>query len=684
MIFFIFAPNRKNTMKRYLLTWVIVCFALVARSGNVFIFEQFDNAYLPAGWSVNGIADPTYWSVSPTNEAGGTPNEVYFYCNNSTTWRLVTPSVDLTGVENVSFAFKLAYKKWGTAMNIGIATTADNGLHWHQGWIQNFNATDVYDISAEISTEDMGKPSVKFCIFFTNTTDFNMSDAYVDDISVFVQNNLDVEMQEINVDEIQPYRNFEVGMCLFNTGDSDVTSVECSYQFDDNQAVTQTFNENIQSGTFKNIVFDVPANLIPDDYNLTININKVNGVVDDDTSNNSLTKRVSVACVPAQRKPMFEHFSASSCGTCPVLSQAMDAFCNNNPGRFTYVKYMMNWPAPGDPYYTQEGNVRRSYYGVNQIPWLFLDSYECGVNAPTQALFDEHFDEPATMEIGGSFYTDGNMIHVNAEIMPFASLDDVRVYVSVNENVTHNNATTNGETSFHHVMMKMLPNAQGTTMSLHAGQLERLTFDYDMSSTHVEEMNDLEVAVWIQRHSTKRVYNSSFLFETENHPYHPENLIAEKIDNTIQASWEAPSQGNPIGYNIWLNEDLVAENFNGTNYNFNGTDGDYYCVQVQAVYPNDIVSVKAVATTNEHWAMGEIDGETLMVYPNPSDDVLHVETFPETCQISLMTIHGKLIKTCVLNNNQIYVGDLPNGLYIVEIKGNNGARKVARVIINHK
>ena len=152
-------------------------------------------------------------------------------------------------------------------------------------------------------------------------------------------------------------------------------------------------------------------------------------------------------------------------------------------------------------------SVECSYqFDYNQIPWLFMDDYECGVNAPTQAQFDDHFDEPATMQIGGSFYT----------------------------------------------------------------------------------------------------------------------------------------------------------------------DGDYYCVQVQAVYPNDIVSVKAVATTNEYWTIGEVD------------DVLHVETSPETSQISLMTIQGKLIKSCVLNNNQIYVGDLPNGVYLVEIKENNGARKVARVIINNK
>lgn len=662
-------------MKKFVFLTILFFIALIAKCGNVFIFEQFDGTFLPSGWSVNGI-DESYWYISETNEAGGEPNEIYFYCNNSSTWRIITPTVDLSGLESVTFSFKLGYKKWGTGMNIGIATTADNGLHWHQGWMQNINATNVYEITTEISTEDIGKQNVRFCIFFTNTESLNMSDAYVDDISVFVQNNLDIDLQEINVYEVQPNRLFDVGMRLFNTGDSDVTSVECTYQFNDNQIVTQTFNENISSGTFKNLVFDVPADIVPDDYVLTININKVNGVVDDDISNNSLSKNVSVACVSAQRKPLFEHFSASSCGTCPVLSTAMDNFCNQNPGKFTYVKYMMNWPSPGDPYYTQEGNVRKTYYGVNQLPWLFMDSYDCGINAPTQALFDEHYNELATMEIGGSFYTEGSMIHVVADIMPFASLDDVRVYISVNEKVTHNNATTNGETSFHHVMMKMLPNAQGTTMTLKAGQLERLTFDYDMAGTHVEEMYDLEVTVWIQRYSTKRIFNSEFIFETEYHPYQPENLNVTKSENTLYATWEAPSQGNPVGYNIWLNEDLVAQNLNTTSYDFNNIDSDaYYCVQVQAVYPNDIVSVKAVATTNEYWDIQELDAETVAVYPNPATDVVYINSSSVDMRFiayQIMDINGQ-IKDINVKNNIIDISGLPSGIYLLKIDTEKGS-----------
>lgn len=77
----------------------------------------------------------------------------------------------------------------------------------------------------------MGHPNVKFCIFFTNTHDYNSSNVYLDDIAAFSQSNLDVEVQAINVDEVQASGDFEMGMRLFNIGNEEVHSVEGFYQF---------------------------------------------------------------------------------------------------------------------------------------------------------------------------------------------------------------------------------------------------------------------------------------------------------------------------------------------------------------------------------------------------------------------------------------------------------------------
>lgn len=77
-----------------------------------------------------------------------------------------------------------------------------------------------------------------------------------------------------------------------------------------------------------------------------------------------------------------------------------------------------------------------------------------------------------------------------------------------------------------------------------------------------EDMDDLEVAVWIQNYDTKKVYNSHFLFETPNHPFAPEQLTLTKEGNTFTAQWNAPAGNAPTGYNIWMNETLVDENSN--------------------------------------------------------------------------------------------------------------------------
>ncbi|MBQ8957890.1 MAG: T9SS type A sorting domain-containing protein [Bacteroidales bacterium] len=667
-------------MKKVAILLVVLMSLATAARSSVYLFEQFDGGFLPTGWSVTGIG-ADYWNISETDKAGGSPNEIYFYCGTHGTWRLISPAVDMSGQQHVNFSFKLRYEKWGNPVSIGIATSSDNGAHWHQAWTQNFNATNNYEINEVVTSEDMGKPNVKFCIFFTNSADYNTSNIYIDDISAFVQRDLDVEVQDINVDDVMAFGNFEVGMRLFNTGSTEVGSVECFYQFDGQAETTQTFSVSIPASSFVNVSFDVPANLIPDNYLLTVGVRRVNGIEDDDPANNSLSKSISIACATTQRLPMFEHFTASSCGTCPQLSNQMQTFCNNNPGKYTYVKYQMNWPSPGDPYYTAEGNVRRTYYNVIALPTLFMDAVDYEFNPVTQDDFDEHYCTPAVVEIKGSYWVEGSTIHVSADLMPFVDMDNVTVFVAVSEKTTHSNATTNGETSFHHVMMKMLPDAQGTTMSFHAGQLESLSFGQNMVSTHVEEMDDLEVAVWIQKLDNRRVFNSRFLFETPSHPYAPENLSLETSENSIVATWNAPAVGNPVGYNVWIDETLVTENTNETSHTFNTSGSEFHCVQVQAVYADHITSVKAVATTVGTVGTTENTVELLTLYPNPASETVRLQNI-EADKILVYNAMGQLVKT-LDQATEISVTDFAEGIYHVVVIGTDGLRQSAKLVVEH-
>jgi len=255
----------------------------------------------------------------------------------------------------------------------------------------------------------------------------------------------------------------------------------------------------------------------------------------------------------------------------------------------------MNWPGNGDPYYTAEGGVRKTYYNVSGVPDIYLDGEGTNNGAVTQVSFDQHANRPAFMDIKGSFSVEGNNIHVIADVMPYVEAN-ARVYITVNEKLTTGNVGGNGETSFRHVMMKMLPDGQGSTINFVPNELQRLEFTQDMSSTHVEEMSDLEVSIFVQNYSSKEVYNSRYAYDyTDMHPYPVENLTFVPDGNNLVASWDAPSEATPTGYNVYVNGQLVGENITETSYTQEGDLNSLNVVAVEALYQDDMVSVKAFA-----------------------------------------------------------------------------------------
>jgi len=119
--------------------------------------------------------------------------------------------------------------------------------------------------------------------------------------------------------------------------------------------------------------------------------------------------------------------------------------------------------------------------------------------------------QPAFVDISGHYQIDGTNIEIEGSLMPFADFSSVRLHVVVIESVTYGNTGTNGETFFKHVMHKMLPNAQGTTVDLTALEAYHFDHSFDMASTNVEEMDDLMVAVFLQNHATKEIYQSAYM-----------------------------------------------------------------------------------------------------------------------------------------------------------------------------
>lgn len=678
-------------MKKTLLFAFAMLFAtaMMAQNRAVLLQESFDGTTMPAGWSVAGLGLGN-WSVSPTNNAGGAANEMHL------TWspqfnglsRLVTPAVDLTGINSLVFSFKHALDNYTGNNIIGIATTSDGGTTWNEAWSQGYSASNSWTVSQEISTPDMGQANVQFCIFF-NGNSYNINDWYFDDIMVFTLENLDLAITSPTLPDFIGSGETAFGINVFNFGATTVTSVEATYEVEGMEPITETFEVEIPSLGSETLIFPTTTLLSPGTYNVAYSINLVNGQEDDVLDNNTAEKAVFAAIGTAERIPMIEHFSSSTCGPCVSVNTQMLNFCNNNPGRFTYTKYQMNWPGNGDPYYTAEGGTRRDYYGVNAVPQCFLDGEDQGYAAVQQTVFDQHAERTAFVDIRGSFVVEGNTINIKADIIPFIDAD-ARVFVSVNEKETHNNVGGNGETSFHHVFMKMLPDAQGTTVNLVTCEPQHFEFTQDMSGTHVEEMSDLEVSIWVQNYDSKEMFNSRFAYEyTEEHPYAVENLTLiqdeEAEENTMVASWDAPTMGNPTGYNVYVNNELVAENISDLSYTFAGELGAFYTVAVVALYGDDKTSIKMLTGMENTWSVEEVAASVCKVYPNPANSQVRIEAENDIESVMVYNMLGALVETVNADSKTVNVNlnQYSNGVYFFNIRQSNGVVTNQRVVVSH-
>jgi hypothetical protein len=144
-------------------------------------------------------------------------------------------------------------------------------------------------------------------------------------------------------------------------------------------------------------------------------------------------------------------------------------------------------------------------------------------------------------------------------------------------------------------MMKMLEDAEGTETTFQVGETKHFEFIYDMDTTFMEDANDLEVAVWAQDYISYEIYNSHFLYEYTDHPYPAQNLQLEGSEEGLQITWEAPAQGAPVGYDVYVNNELKAENTTELSLFLNGAAG-LKVVSIIAKYENDRQSVSLAGT----------------------------------------------------------------------------------------
>ena len=281
-------------MKKTLLLTIalLLSVATFAQDRSIILRETFDSTTMPSGWSVTDNSTDN-WGISETNRAGGEANELKLSPNPQAVGfiRVITKAVDLTGLDKVTVSFRHYFQKKSMSAVIGIATSSNNGTTWSSAWTKTYSEEGVYSIVEEISTPDMGKNNVKFCIYYQgNTTNINAW--YFDDFEVVVTENTDAKLESIDTPTFIAAGKNDITFTVQNNGLDNITSFEATYRINDVE-VSETFTSDFAQFERQQFTFNEKAYLIPGDYNVEIEINSVNDTQDQNLTNNISNKAFS-------------------------------------------------------------------------------------------------------------------------------------------------------------------------------------------------------------------------------------------------------------------------------------------------------------------------------------------------------------------------------------------------------
>ena len=636
--------------------------------GQTYLSEDFSSGVMPPpGWTI--FAFTQQFVCAPSDSAGGVAPECridgFAYQG---TLRMMSPLINMTGVSSVTLLFKHKYdKKVSPSPTIGVATKSTGA--WNTVW-QMTPSSDIgpEEIQVTISNSDMNHPYFQLSFFVSGGVG-NMQSWYIDDILLMVPANFDAQLSSITVPGTitSPH---EVGGVLQNLGNTPVTDFNVAYQAY-NGLVYDTTYSGLNLGLFESAQFDFGQMWVQPfgSHDITMWINSVNGLTDDYPSDDTAIKTITYVPNILPRKVTFEEFTSSTCGPCASFNTSFVPWCEAHPD-ITLVKYQMNWPGAGDPYYTPEGGIRRSYYGVSYVPDLFYNGTRINTDMnAVQSSYDQGSNLTSYIDIASSFTITGKIIHITTDILPWDNVGDVKVLNIVIEKITTGNVGGNGETSFHHVMMDMIPDALGASVNLEYATPVQLKYDVDLSSTHVEDFNDLLVAVLVQNQASKEMLQSAY--GEQDATFSPEaRLDMIYLDGVPLEGFDPDT----YEYEVILPEGTVFEPYMTVT---TMDDGALALVnpafQVPGTATVDVYAENLNDTKRyqvNYVIYTGVDDKTLplvQVFPNPVSDILNVSGLKDAT-VKLFSANGNEVMSFTrFSGNSIDVSSLPAGIYIMNI-----------------
>jgi hypothetical protein len=536
-------------MKKLFFTVAMTCLFLVSAGAKQVYFTETFNRFFNSGnldVASSKLDSILYWMYSPMAVASSDTAATFGYYPAGG----FSKKPDYTN-PNVYLAFKWVklngnsenYVTYDWFYNASAAPSEDVGaciaarIHPDSAWVtiasvsgsrmgfdNNTSATGTKTVLGKVPSELIaGQDSVQVAVLFKYSTNTSVQFLfYFDNVSFIsfgdeggrVSASLQINSPGAAIKNIE---NYDIAAKITNESGVIVDSVVLGYTHNGGavQYKKQTFSPSLQVLGATSFVFNPEelTNSSKGANDFEVWIAKLNDSVFAQGELGTVEFSVYIpdaadALYPT--KYLVEHFTSSTCGPCAGNNTTMNPYYEQQDaaGKLIYIKYQMNWPGDGDPYYVEEdGGVRRDYYQVNAVPTMFgnseVYSSKSALNTKlnafngTKSFLDVSFNQ--------ADISPAKNIRLEYTITPKLTAE-LTIHTVVFEDVTYNNKRTNGETEFHHVVMKMFPNGDGNVFQLKKDSVHKFAYTHDMSSTHIERIHDLQVVVFVQNDKTGEIY----------------------------------------------------------------------------------------------------------------------------------------------------------------------------------
>jgi hypothetical protein len=316
------------------------------------------------------------------------------------------------------------------------------------------------------------------------------------------------------------------------------------------------------------------------------------------------------------------------------------------------------------------------------VPDVFCNGEELGYQfPPIPPAYEAAKMLTSYIEVASSFSITGESIELTTNILPWDDYGSVRVHNVVCEKKTTGNVGGNGETEFHHVMMDMIPNANGATVNLQYGTPVQLSYTVDLSGTFIEEFDDLLVSIMVQNYSSKEIYQSAYA--REDYDYSPEDRLS-----MIYLDGDSLEGFDPevYEYNVVLPEGTQFEPFLEAvtmhdsaraivNPAFELPGTATVDVYAENLYNNKRYIVNYTVFTG----IDDMTTPLIQVFPNPVNGTLNIAGLKDA-SVKLFSTNGtEVISLTGFSGSSIDISRLPAGIYILNIttlEGNTARKKI--------